>query len=142
MPEFQGGCHCGNISVVYTTAIAAEDAVPRACQCSFCRKHWTRALSDPDGILAITVTDAGRLGRYRFAINVAEYLVCATCGVYVSAYMAGGEDAYGIVMANALDDHAAFGPGAPMDYGGEDEAGKRARRRQKWTPATLTIKNE
>ena len=141
MHAFNGGCHCGNISVVYQTAIAAKDAVPRACQCSFCRKHATRALSDPNGDLAISVDDAGRLGRYRFAIKVAEYLVCATCGVYVSAYMSDGEDAYGIVMANALDDHAAFGPGAPMDYAGEDEAGKRQRRRQKWTPATLTIKS-
>ena len=63
MLEFTGGCHCGNISVVYKTTISAKDTVPRACQCSFCRKHATRALSDPSGQLAITITDPARLGR-------------------------------------------------------------------------------
>ena len=140
MLEFKGGCHCGNISVVYKTTIAAEDAVPRACQCAFCRKHATRALSDPSGQVAITITDAAGLSRYRFATHATEFLVCATCGVYVSAYMADGKRAYANVMANALDDHEAFGPGVAADYAAEDEAGKRQRRRQQWTPATLTVK--
>ena len=141
MPEFKGGCHCGNISVVYQTTIAANDAVPSNCQCSFCRKHATRGLSDPKGQLAITVTDPGRLGRYQFGTKATEFLVCASCGVYVSAYMADGDGdgAFANVMANALDDHAAFGPGTPSVYDNEDEAGKRARRRKQWTPATLTI---
>jgi hypothetical protein len=142
MLEFKGGCHCGNISVIYKTTIPAEDAVPRACQCSFCRKHATRGLSDPMGEIAITVTDPARLGRYQFGTKATEFLVCSTCGVYVSAYMPDGDRAYANVMANVLHDHEAFGPGVAADYGSEDEAGKRQRRRQNWTPATLTIKTQ
>ena len=141
MLEFKGGCHCGNISVVYKTTTSAKDAVPRACQCSFCRKHATRALSDPSGHVAITITDPARLGRYQFGTKATEFLVCSTCGVYVSAYMPDGDRAYANVMANALHDPDAFGPGVATNYGSEDEAGKRERRRQKWTPATLTIKS-
>ena len=70
-----------------------------------------------------------------------EFLVCSTCGVYVSAYMPDGDRAYANVMANALHDPDAFGPGVATDYGSEDGAEKRERRRQMWTPATLTVKN-
>ena len=140
MLKFKGSCHCGNISVVYITTISAKEAVPRACQCSFCRKHATRALSDPSGQLTIYITDPACLGRYKFGTKATEFLICSTCGVYVSAYMPDGNHAYGNVMANALLDHDAFGPGIVIDYGEENEAQKRKRRRQKWTPATLTIR--
>ena len=142
MLEFKGGCHCGNISVVYKTRIPSKDALPRACQCSFCRKHATRALSDPLGHLAITIADPTCLGRYQFSTKVTEFLVCSNCGVYVSAYMPDSGRAYANVMANALDDHDAFGPGVETDLSSEDEAGKRERRRKLWTPATLTIKKQ
>ena len=141
MLEFKGGCHCGNISVAYKTTISAKDAKPRSCQCSFCRKHATRAVSDPSGHVAITITDPTRLSRYQFSTKATEFLVCSTCGVYVSAYMPDGDRAHANVMANALDDHDSFGPGVATDLSGEDEAGKQERRRQKWTPATLIIKN-
>ena len=140
MLKFKGACHCGNISVIYKTSIPPKDAKPRACQCSFCRKHSTRALSDPLGHLAITIADSACLGRYQFSTNSTEFLVCSTCGVYVSAYMSDGNCGYANVMANALLDHDAFGPGIVIDYGEENEAQKRKRRRQKWTPATLTIR--
>ena len=49
--------------------------------------------------------------------------------------------AYANVMANALHERDAFGPGIATDLTREDEAGKPERRRQMWSPATLTIKN-
>jgi hypothetical protein len=57
MLEFKGGCHCGNVKERYRTAIAPEHAKPRACQCSFCRKHNARMVSDPKGRLEIRVVD-------------------------------------------------------------------------------------
>ena len=141
MLKFKGSCHCGNISVVYITTISAKEAVPRACQCSFCRKHATRALSDPSGQLTIYITDPACLGRYKFGTKATEFLICSTCGVYVSAYMPDGDRAYANVMANALHDCDAFGPGIATDLSSEEKEGKRERRRQMWSPATLTIKS-
>jgi hypothetical protein len=44
-------------------------------------------------------------------------------------------------MVNALDDHAAYiRPPVPVEYGAEDEAGRRQRRRDKWTPAILRVR--
>jgi len=108
MHVLEGGCHCGNLAVTYRTGVAPEDATPRACQCSFCRKHRARAISDPDGSLEIRVGDASALTRYRFGTGCADFLVCTTCGVYVAAFMPDPDDARGVatLMANALDDQA------------------------------------
>ncbi len=140
MRTFSGGCHCGNIDVRYETAIEPADATPRACQCSFCRKHSTRALSDPAGHLEITVFDPDKLSRYRFGTGITEFLVCRDCGVYVAAYMRDGDGAYANVMVAALDDQAEFGAAAQaIVYHDEDEDAKRERRRRVWTPASMTV---
>ena len=55
--------------------------------------------------------------------------------------MSDGGRGYGKVMGNAPTHPGWVGPGVATDYGSEDEAGKRERRRQKGTPATLTVKN-
>jgi hypothetical protein len=139
MHELKGGCHCGNIAVSYRTAVAPEDAAPRACQCSFCRKHNTRAVSDPEGALAITVRDSAALNRYRFGLSAADFLICRNCGVYVAAFMPDPTDegGYATLMADALDEHARFPQATPTDYAGEDAARRRQRRRRRWTPASL-----
>lgn len=146
MTDHKGGCHCGNITVTFTTDKDPAEIVPRACQCSFCRKHATRALSDNAGHIHLQVRDAGLLGRYRFGLKVGDYVFCKSCGVYVSAYMADGAPgnegrAWANVMANAMDDREAWAPTEPIEYGVETEDGKRERRRHKWTPASMTVES-
>ncbi|MDP6343712.1 MAG: aldehyde-activating protein [Alphaproteobacteria bacterium] len=141
MLEFHGSCHCGNLEIDYRSTAAAEDSAVRACQCSFCRKHDARAVSDPAGSIAITVHDPDLLQRYRFGFGATDFLICRRCGVYVSAYMPDGKDAYANAMVNALDDRRRFPPPGPVALDGEDEAHKRQRRRENWTPAKLHIGN-
>src|SRR5690606_34244006 len=52
-----GGCHCGAIVIDFESAVSAEETEVRACQCTFCRKHGSRAVSDPGGKLTIAVRD-------------------------------------------------------------------------------------
>ena len=141
MAELKGGCHCGNISLQYTTDMAPEDTVPRACQCGFCRKHNTSAVSDPEGEAVITVRDGSSLSRYQFGLKAADFLICRECGVYVAAFMSDPDDVHGFatLMSVALDDRARFPPPQPAVYEGEDEAGRRQRRRERWTPARLEV---
>ena len=137
MHHFHGGCHCGGLTVDYSTLVAAEDAAVRACQCSFCRKHDARAVSDPGGSIEITAHDPSLLGRYQFGLKAIEFLFCRRCGVYVSAYRQDGGDAYANVMVNVLDDRTEFPEPAPVDLDGESRADKAIRHRARWTPATL-----
>ena len=139
MHRFQGSCHCGNLRVAFETETPAADSAVRACQCSFCRKHDARAVSDPRGSMTISVRDADRLNRYRFGLGATEFLVCRDCGVYVAAYMPDGDRAYANVMVNVLDDRPHFPEPKPVVLDNEDEGGKRQRRRDNWTPATLKI---
>jgi hypothetical protein len=113
-----------------------EDLPVRACGCRFCRQHGVVATADPDGHITFAAADPGRVNRYRFGFETADFLICRDCGVYLGALMPDGERAYAIVNVNACDEPQRFlqNPVA-MDYGAEDEAGRLARRRAKWTPA-------
>lgn len=135
-----GGCHCGNIALEFESAIDPAQIEVRACQCAFCRKHNSRAVTDPAGRVAIRVADAAELQRYMFGLRTAAYLVCRRCGVYVAAVTAGEPGLRAIAIVNALDDHRRF-TRAPLavDYDAEDRGARVERRRARWTPATLTI---
>src|SRR3546814_1448818 len=83
----QGGCHCGAIAVRYESAAAPAETEVRACQCSFCRKHGSRAVSDSQGKLTVTIHDAEVVQRYRLGLATAAYFLCGRCGVYVVAVL-------------------------------------------------------
>ncbi len=138
MTSFAGRCHCGNIEVAFETARAADALPVRACDCSFCRLHGMRATSDPEGRVAITIHDPERANLYRFGLKTADFLICGECGVYVAAVMNDGDAAWATLNVNTLDNAADFAQAATVvSYDGESAAARRARRREKWTPATL-----
>jgi hypothetical protein len=138
--EHRGSCHCGALKVTYTSDVPPGDTEVRACQCSFCRRHGSRAVSDPGGQAAIEAGQ-GALKRYRFGLGTADYFLCANCGVYIAAVMTEGRRSWSVVIVNALDDADAFSrPALPMIYDAEDEAARRARRRAKWTPTELRVR--
>ncbi len=140
MSTHHGQCHCGAIEVEYETAIPAGEATMRACQCSFCRKHQSRSVSDPADRATIRVRDAAKLNRYRFGMGVTDFLVCRGCGVYVGAYFEVEDGAWATLMVNAFDDHADWtGPLVPRVHDAEDASGRIQRRKDTWTPARLTI---
>ncbi|MEQ9638926.1 MAG: aldehyde-activating protein [Alphaproteobacteria bacterium] len=140
MTIYRGSCHCGAIEVDYETAIPAAEATMRACQCSFCRKHQSRSVSDPAGRATIRVRDAALLNRYRFGMGVTDFLVCRGCGVYVGAYFEAEGGAWATLMVNAFDGHADWtGPLARRVHDAEDASGRVRRRQDTWTPATLVV---
>lgn len=112
----------------------------RACGCRFCRQHAALSTSDPEGHVRFQAADPERLARYRFGLKTADFLVCRDCGVYLGALMADGDRAYAILNVNACAEPQRFlQKPVVMDYGAEDEAGRKARRRAKWTPADPKI---
>jgi hypothetical protein len=131
----EGGCHCGNLRFALETALPLAELPRRACQCSFCRSHGAISTSDPAGALRFTVQDSKQLIRYRFGLKLADFLVCARCGVYVAAQMIDSGKAWAVLNTNAFDDVDHFGSAiAPMDYDTEDVAARLARRKSRWTP--------
>lgn len=138
MQEHAGRCHCGALAVSYRSRVPAAETEVRACQCSFCLRHGSRAVSDPSGHATFHATDPALLQRYSFGLRTAEYLLCRHCGSYLGALMTEAGRAWAVVNIANLDDVAAFGrPVVPAVYDAEDEPARRARRRERWTPATL-----
>jgi hypothetical protein len=134
MSRLHGQCHCGAVRVEIE-GVAAADLPLRACQCGFCRRHGAISTSHPDATITIA---GGPLTRYRFGQRLSNFLICAECGCYVgsAAEIDGGW--YAILNVRGVDL-----PGLenrepqPMVYDGETPAERTARRRARWSPATL-----
>jgi hypothetical protein len=136
--KYQGGCHCGNLRIEFDTSLNPAEIELRACQCTFCRKHGSLAVTDPAGHLAVRAAPGKNLGRYAFGWRTADYLICKTCGVYVAAVTTGESESRGIAIVNCLDDRRQF-TSAPIavDYDAESREQRMERRRRRWTPVTV-----
>ena len=138
MTVHSGGCHCGNIRLSFSTALDPAATEIRACQCSFCTRHGSRAAADPNGRLVVSVEDRQRLRAYRFGLRTADYLVCGECGVYVAAIAGDGDDATAVVIVNALDERERFSrEPVPVRYDAETREQRLARRRSAWMPVEI-----
>lgn len=129
-----GSCHCGNLKLEFETGLEPAALPLRACQCSFCRRHAALSTSDPAGSVRVSVADPSQLQRYRFGLGITDFLICRRCGVYLMAMMEIDGSLYAVLNANVLECRAAMtGEVRPMEYGGEDEAARLARRKTRWT---------
>ncbi len=133
-----GGCHCGNIKVIFETALDPHALPLRACQCSFCRRHGGVTTSDPAGRLLVEVREPELLRRYRFALGITDFLICRSCGVYVAAAMETDGRMLGVLNVNVLDEHEPFArQPTPMQYGAETAEDREGRRAKVWTPVLI-----
>jgi len=137
--RLRGGCHCGAIEVVYETARAPADFDVRACQCDFCRKQGARNISGTDDHLTLNIAGNDAVSQYRFGTRTADFLICRTCGTYVAATCTIDGSLYGTVNINTLEARSAFpDASAPVSFDGESKTDRLARRKARWTPASLT----
>ncbi|HZP70479.1 MAG TPA: hypothetical protein VFB29_11100 [Pseudolabrys sp.] len=137
MTILRGACHCGQIEVDFETASPVNDLRLRACSCSFCRRHHSKAVADPNGRLTIYAPTGG-LHRYRFGMRTADYLICGTCGVYIAAVIANnGQERATLNVVGAGITALADRPAEPADYDHESVEGRRARRLAGWTPSRV-----
>ena len=133
----RSACHCGQVEVTLETAMSVMDLPLRACGCSFCRRHGTKAVADPNGRLSISAPPNG-LNRYRFGLRTADYLICRTCGAYVAAVISGNDAERATLNVTATGiSELADRPAEQVDYDRESVEGRRARRLTSWTPSRI-----
>lgn len=134
--RYEGGCHCGTLTVLFETAQDPGRMPLRSCGCTFCRKHGATAVTDPSGSLEVRIHDAECVSRYVFGLRTSEFLVCSRCGIYVAAICVVDGALYGTLNLNVLEHRAAFTqPPSPVDYDAENIEQRLARRKRAWTPA-------
>lgn len=131
---YRGSCHCGALTIEFHSA---KPLAPRACDCSFCRKHAARSVSDSNGQAMIRTESGGEPLRYGFGMKTADFLICPICGVYVGAVIEVQGKTYSVLNLNAFDDPHENIEARPMSYGGESVESRTERRRLVWTPTQL-----
>lgn len=135
-----GKCHCGAVRVDFVTEQAANDLAVRTCQCTFCRKHGARTVTDPEGRLTVRFAREDAVRRYGFGPRTAEFLLCAECGVYLCAVAEVEGLHYATLNINVMDDRAAFSENdQPVVLDGETVDERIARRARAWTPARIVV---
>jgi len=136
--RLSGGCHCGAIGLELSLPRPPEEEVVGACQCSFCRKHNARTVSDPRAEACLIVHQPDQLQRYRFGLSASEVILCHRCGVYIAMLMTEGDEVWTTINVDTLDERTRFTrPAEPRDFSGEALAGRRERRKARWTPTKL-----
>src|SRR5215472_7215529 len=132
---YAGRCHCGSIGYSFSTERRPRDWTIRACQCSFCRGHGARTTSDPHGSVEYFLEQPDRLQRYRFGLNLTDFLICNCCGVYVGAVTEISSALLAVVNINVLHPCPPDIQGAlSMSYDGESIDARNRRRQSAWTP--------
>lgn len=138
MIALDGSCHCGALQLRYTTSFEPEQTHPRACDCSFCRKHQAAYVSDPQGQIAITIKKTEHAHRYRQGSENADFLLCAHCGVLVAVVFYAAPYYVGAINYQCLERRAEFAneqSASPQQLSAEQ---KQQRWRQLWSPTTFT----
>jgi hypothetical protein len=134
---YDGSCHCGALTVRFSSDKPLDALRIGRCSCSFCRRHGARTMGDPEGSLEFRSAPGG-LSRYRFGLGITDYLLCNKCGTYVGAVMEDEGTLIGIVNVNALNTRDSFDHMPPLHhYDGENATRRRARRRKFWMRATV-----
>jgi hypothetical protein len=122
----QGSCHCGRLRIEFSTDQDPADFAPRACDCSFCRKHGAAYVSDPAGRLSVSARE-GVLRKYLQGSNTAEFLLCGQCGVLVAVTFGHDDRVYGAVNVGCLDGKTGFRapvPASPQMLGAEEKVSR------------------
>jgi hypothetical protein len=111
----------------------------RACQCSFCRGHGARTISDPNGSVTFQIAEAAKLVRYRFGTRSSDFLVCGDCGVYVAALLTSSQGQFATLNINAMRALPDVPEPVPVSYEGESAEQRNSRREQRWTPVAAAV---
>ena len=135
---FEGRCHCGAIGFTFRSEPSTRWGV-RACQCSFCRGHGARTVSDPEGSVTFQITEASKLRRYRFGTRSSEFLICGDCGVYVAALLTSSNGQFATLNINTIRAPLDVPEAVPVSYEGESGEQRQSRREQRWTPVAGAV---
>ena len=139
LQAFEGLCHCGALSFSLRTVQPPARWNVRACQCSFCRAHGARTVSDPSGSVTFRFASGAKLRRYRFGTRSSEFLVCGDCGVYIAALLTSRKGQFATLNINTIRG-SLYAPGAvPVSYDEESIEQRRSRREQRWTPVAEAL---
>src|SRR5262249_17403820 len=131
--SFHGACHCGNISFDLTWDPKPVEIEARVCGCSFCTKHGGVWTAYPKGSLTVQVREPTLVSKYELGTKTARFHVCTRCGVVPVVTSRIGTRVYAVVNVNTMEDlDPSLLRRAPVNFDGEGEEDRLARRARAW----------
>ena len=95
-------------------------------------------MTDPAGAAVIAASESS-INRYQFGLKTADFIVCNRCGNYMGAFFDDDGQGYVTLNVNTFAERAEFTADIQSaNYDAEDAESRIARRRLRWTPATLS----
>ena len=86
-------CHCGAVELRVTLSDGLATA--RRCDCSYCRRRGTPAVSAPlDGVEVVKGVET--LTLYQFGTMTAQHHFCSVCGIYMYHRRRSNPNEYGV----------------------------------------------
>lgn len=136
---FKGSCHCGNVSFELRTNKDESDFIPRACQCTLCRRHGASWIADPDGKAQVCYANAQDVSAYQFGTRTANFITCKKCGVLTVALCEIDGLTKAVLNIKSMLDHTF--PLTPImtNFDGETVEERLARRKRNWTGEVSVI---
>ena len=135
--RIEGRCHCGNLGFELETERTWETIAPRECDCSFCRAHATRCVSDPAGRASVFVADPGGSSATSSAFGRRSSWSAATAAS-ISAPTP-RKRTEGSRPSTSAPLPTAIGRGWRFRTVPRRRQSRRARRRERWTPTALRL---
>ena len=137
MKSYRGGCHCGAVTIVYSTDVDPADWPLRHDGCSFCRRHGVAGTSDPAGEVAFNFSGTGKVLHYRFAQKSADFVLCGECGVFVAAVAETAAGRRAVINARVIEGVSLdFTQVTGVHFDDESPAQRGERRARFWTPVS------
>lgn len=92
----KGTCHCG--AVVLEVTLTDGFVTARRCDCSYCRRRGTIAVSAPlDGVSVLQGAD--HLTLYTWGTHRAQHWFCKTCGIHTHHRRRSNPNQFGVNVA-------------------------------------------
>lgn len=131
--SLSGNCHCGNINFTFDTNKDIKELVPRVCQCTLCRRHGARYISDPEGQVKLHFKDRKVVSYYRFGHGTSDFIICRNCGVLVMALCDIEGRTRAVINIKSMLDYSF--PTVPINtnFDAETVEERLARRARNWT---------
>tara|TARA_R110000868_G_scaffold8205_3_gene42429 strand:+ start:20127 stop:20570 length:444 start_codon:yes stop_codon:yes gene_type:complete len=133
-----GNCHCKNIEVAFEISKAPEDLWIRKCPCSFCTKQGNLNVTDPDGLLSVTIHNKTNIFWYEMGHKTSKRLFCNICGVYIGAFMEHAEGNVCVLNSNVLEDRDGLSVPTDIHVIQQTPEERVAGRLIRWMPFELT----
>ena len=131
MNSYKGGCSCKNIVISLFLDSELSQHIPRACQCSYCKKINAAYISFSNWKLEVRIKNSGHINKFRFSTRTADFVSCKICDELIYVVSKIGNKNYSVVNITAFK-NIQFSDPIKTNFDSEVQSERMIRRKLNW----------